>query len=261
LRNSVYVPNSQNLSLAWCEVFDALMQRGVQELGPVVVSIREFDEQSKPIELLGVRQRLDKELEVLTGRSVDDVASTLFPESLWNPALSDGGKDLYRRFRAIWPRLQQRSRLNANGSYFQRLIDYRESEKKTVNQLDEIVRTYKGGLKRRSAFQASIYDPASDHTDQPYQGFPCLQQLSFAPSKNSLTVTGYYMLQYAVDRAYGNYLGLCRIGRFMAAQMGLHLERVVCISSVLTLGKEKQHLLALAKDVSAASKEAEDAKV
>jgi N-glycosylase/DNA lyase len=82
-----------------------------------------------------------------------------------------------------------------------------------------------------------------------------LQQLSFAPSGKELTVTGYYMLQYAVDRAYGNYLGLCRLGRFMAQQMDLRLKRVICISSVLTLGKAKQHLQGLAKDVRALSKE------
>ncbi|HEY2922927.1 MAG TPA: thymidylate synthase [Candidatus Binatia bacterium] len=259
LSSDVFVPTSGNLSLAWAEVFAVLMERGTAEVGPAVVTVSDFDENGNPNEVLGIRERVDKELELLTGRSVDDVATTIFPISLWNPNLKDDGKALFARFAKIWPRLQERSRLNAKGSYFQRLTAYNGPNGKTINQLENVIETYKDGLRRRSAFQASIYDPGQDHTDQPYQGFPCLQQLSFAPSGKDLTVTGYYMLQYAVDRAYGNYLGLCRLGRFMAQQMNLRLRRVVCISSVLMLGKKKQDLQDLAKDVRALTKEQESA--
>ena len=34
-------------------------------------------------------------------------------------------------------------------------------------------------------------------------------------------MTGFYATQYVVERAYGNYLGLCRLGEFMAHEMGL----------------------------------------
>lgn len=231
------------------------MERGVNELGPVVVTISEFDEDENPREIDGIRARLDKELETLTGRSVDDVATTIFPSSLWNPALDDEGKALFKRFNKIWPRLQQRTRLNAKGSYFQRLTAYPASNGKPINQLVKIVDAYRNGLRRRSAFQASIFDPTQDHTTQPYQGFPCLQHVAFAPKGRSLTVTGYYVLQYAVDRAYGNYLGLCRLGKFMARQMKLRLDRVDCISSVLTLGKGKGDLREFARDVSSLAKD------
>lgn len=253
--SEVFIPASENLSLAWAEVFAALMGRGTAELGPVVVMISDFDDAGNPNEIKQIRERVDKELDRLTGRSVDDVATTIFPASLWNPNLNDGGKSLFARFEKIWPRLQERTALNSKGSYFQRLTAYNGPNGKTINQLENVIETYKDGLRRRSAFQASIYDPAQDHTKEPYQKFPCLQQLSFAPSGKELTVTGYYMLQYAVDRAYGNYLGLCRLGRFMAQQMDLRLKRVICISSVLTLGKAKQDLQGLAKDVLALSKE------
>ncbi len=39
-------------------------------------------------------------------------------------------------------------------------------------------------------------------------------------------------MQYLFERAYGNYLGLKRLGDFMAHEMSLTLERVVCIAAV-----------------------------
>jgi hypothetical protein len=42
-------------------------------------------------------------------------------------------------------------------------------------------------------------------------------------------------MQYLFERAYGNYLGLVRLGRFMAHEMGLQLERVVCMAAVAKL--------------------------
>jgi hypothetical protein len=35
-----------------------------------------------------------------------------------------------------------------------------------------------------------------------------------------------------IKRAYGNYLGLARLGHFMAVEMGLRLERMTCIAAV-----------------------------
>jgi hypothetical protein len=52
-----------------------------------------------------------------------------------------------------------------------------------------------------------------------------------------MVATGFYIMQYAFDRAYGNYLGLCRLGRFMAKQLDVPLSRVVCISSHAAMGK------------------------
>jgi hypothetical protein len=45
-------------------------------------------------------------------------------------------------------------------------------------------------------------------------------------------------MQYMFRRAYGNYLGLVRLGRFMAHEMGFHCDRVICVASV---GKVERH--------------------
>jgi hypothetical protein len=68
--------------------------------------------------------------------------------------------------------------------------------------------------------------------------FPCLQQVTFAPTDNQdLIVSGNYATQYLLDRAYGNYLGLCRLGLFMAKHMGLTFSQMNCISTVAQRGE------------------------
>jgi hypothetical protein len=38
------------------------------------------------------------------------------------------------------------------------------------------------------------------------------------------------------DRGYGNYLGLCRLGSFMAGEMGLTFRQLTCVVSCAELG-------------------------
>ena len=101
----------------------------------------------------------------------------------------------------------------------------------------------------RSALQAAIFDPTKDHTNQRMRGFPCLQQVAFAPQgADGLMVTGLYATQYIFERAYGNYLGLCRLGRFMAQEMGKQLTQVTCVASPAKGGdKTKGYLRELAR--------------
>jgi hypothetical protein len=248
----MFVPESTNLSLAWAELFLALMERSGGELDLAVTTIEDFDRGLNPVEVKPIRSRLDAELAELSGRNVSDVADTIFPFSLWNPNAKDAGEAVYKRFARIWPRLRKRSRLNAKGMYFQRMVAYNDRKGGAVNQLQHVIETYKKGNHRRSALQVSIFDPIEDHSDARISGFPCLQQVAFTPMPDGLTVTGQYILQYAVDRAYGNYLGLCRLGHFMSAEMGVPLKRVVCISNYVKLGRNKAKLNSLAADVRAA---------
>ena len=84
------------------------------------------------------------------------------------------------------------------------------------------------------------------------QGFPCLQQVGFAKvGEDGLAVTGFYPMQYVFERAYGNYLGLCRLGKFMAAQMGLRMVRMTCVAGVAMLGENKMDLRRISSDVQA----------
>lgn len=233
----LYVAKATQLSYAWAEVFLALLKPGVTKLSPVVVTLTEFDDHQLPIENPGVRCALD---EVLKGKQTcRTVASTIFPNSLWRPRLQDNAQDLYARYERLWHRIEA-CRLNSHGVYFRRMTAYSPKmvsvEFEPINQLRHVIDTYGQGNHRHSALQASIFDPTRDHSDARQRGFPCLQQVAFGVFQGGLEVTGFYALQHHITKAYGNYLGLCWLGRFMAKQMNLTLKSVTCIASVLSLG-------------------------
>ena len=183
--------------------------------------------------------------------SCHEVANTIFPISLWNPEADR--KQLYERYRRIMPNVLTYRR-NRHGVYFQRLIAFGHGSAyggDDVNQLEHIIQTWHGGNRRRSALHAAIFDPYKDHTHQRMRGFPCLQQVAFAPQgSDGLAVTGFYATQYIFERAYGNYLGLCRLGRFMAQEMGKQLTQVTCVASRALRDRPKGVLQGMAGEIS-----------
>ena len=108
------------------------------------------------------------------------------------------------------------------------MIDFKNS----LNQLNEVIKIYKNGYKRRSAHQVSIWDPCRDLRNEPYSRFPCLQHVVFQCVKEKLIVVGFYATQYIFERAYGNYLGLCNLGKFMAHELDIPLAQVKCYIGV-----------------------------
>jgi hypothetical protein len=242
-----------NLSVAWIRAMDAALDGGAHELAPLVLTVSGFRDDGSPEEVLPVRGLIDQELarvwaaeeekkkrkEIAKGKSsakptkpltCQTVANTIFPASLWNRDLPR--ERLYERFRKIYPALK-REKGNQRGTYFHRLVGYPDAPE-GGNQLESIIKMFRGGLGRRSAFQAAITYPKKDMVASPLLGFPCLQQVAFTPNRKqgTLAVTGFYGMQYMVERAYGNYLGLARLGHFMAVGMGLQLERMTCIAAI-----------------------------
>jgi hypothetical protein len=47
-----------------------------------------------------------------------------------------------------------------------------------------------------------------------------------------MAVNGFYAMQYLFERAYGNYLGLCRLGNFVAHELGLELVQMNCMVGI-----------------------------
>lgn len=224
----------KNLTDAWGSALSLLLEKGKKEIQPLIVTVKDFD-QNIPKENLHIRDEIDKLHRNKKKFNSHTVANTIFPKSLWNPAKERSL--LYERFRRIFPKILEHDRVGKRyGRYFDRMIDYGNSSHK-VNQLEYILSTIKKGNKRRSAYQVSIIDPLIDHTDQRMRGFPCLQQVAFSPLKGGgLSITGFYPYQYIFDRAYGNYLGLCWLGHFMAHELGLELKEMTCIAGIATLG-------------------------
>jgi hypothetical protein len=213
--------NEENLSVAWAKAFLEAAGDHRNDLSPLFLTIHGFNRGMVKEDNV-IRGALDRCLK----NDCNTVANTIFPRSLWNPNKSR--KQLFDRYFEVLP-LVRKCPANRNGVYFERLIAFRENVK-NGNQLDHIIHTYMKGNHRISALQAIIFDPLRDHTNQRRRGFPCLQSVSFTPiGKNGLSVIGFYPHQYLFAKAYGNYLGLCRLGEFMAHEFKRELVEMTCV--------------------------------
>jgi hypothetical protein len=190
--------------------------------------------QGGPEEDATVRSSLDQVLFENDMGSIQTVASTIFPNSMWNP--NRPKEQLFERYMRAFPKIRK-YRSNSRGTYFQRLINYPTFKVPGFNQLKHVIETYLGGNHRRSALQASLIVPEVDLNNAPLQGFPCMQQIAFVPNSKTVTlhVVAFYPHQYLFRRAYGNYLGLIQLGRFAAHEMRLTLTDVTCVSAIADL--------------------------
>ena len=223
------------VSLAWGRALQIVARPGRNEMAPLTVAITGTDAKQVLSEDPVIRKELDTVLELEGMQAVETVANTIFPQSLWNPALSR--KALFDRYLKILPTLRRKWRANIHGTYFERMIANGPDE--TENQLDFGLKTYRKGF-RRSVLQVGVFDPRQDHSASARRGFPCLQHLSFVPDKGgNLSVNAFYASQYIVERAYGNYLGICRLGRFVAHELGVPLTRVTCHVGLAALDTTK----------------------
>lgn len=220
-----------SLDDAWLGACGAAVRSPGREASPLVVSIDGLGN-AVGTRSSDVGQELDRLYAANGMGSVETVANTIFPSGIWNPRRPK--EELFARYLKIVPRLRRYPK-NRHGLYFERLINFpgRKGEAGT-NQLAHIIDTYKGGNHRRTALQASLFSPEDDLNNSQQWGFPCLQQVAFAPDPRggSLSVTGFYAVQYLFERAYGNYLGLARLGEFVGRELGMRLARVTCVSSV-----------------------------
>jgi hypothetical protein len=236
-----------NLSHAWaCALLQVIDNPG-KEISPLVISVTGFKDEG-PIEDKNVRAALDVALKRQGEQSISTVANTIFPYSLWRRYGYERQEFYSRYINNFLPRAKAiESNKNSRGLYFERLIAF-DGGPYNGNQLEHIILEYKGrsGV-RKSMFQASIFDPRRDHTRAAQLPFPCLQHVSFVPDTQeaTLTLNAFYATQQLFNKAYGNYLGLCKLGIFMAREMGLTFHRMNCFVGVEKLeriGKESENL-------------------
>ena len=235
-----------NLSLAWAEAFLALRERSGHRVSPLTLSFTGIAD-GQVTEVPGIRGALDDTLKASDMQKVQSVANTIFPLSLWRHAKGDRAA-LYAEYRANLPEyVAMEPHKNRRGLYFARLIAYGmdavsgeqlayvppDSIPEGGNQLEFIIQHCKAGV-RQSMFQASIFDPARDHTAAAQLPFPCLQHVTFVHDfkAGTLALNAFYATQQLFEKGYGNYLGLARLGNFVAGEIGLSLERVTCFVGI-----------------------------
>lgn len=245
-----------NLSNAWAKLFFLVINSGSTKASTVLLSLRGFKD-GDAIEDLTIREALDDCLSTQNKQSVNTIANTIFPINLWKRVGYDR-QALYVKYLENFPRIKSLGcHKNNRGTYFQRLIAYGGDVQKgkrldqcNGNQLEHIIDGYLNSRMRYTMLQASIFDPNRDHTLATRLGFPCLQHLQFIPDQKekTLTVNAYYATQQILEKAYGNYLGICRLSSFMAHEMKLSLDQVnffIGLAKLDTVKKRSNEIITL----------------
>ncbi len=239
--------SSTNLSYAWAKALLGVAEKGLKGPLPLCVTITGFDS-DEPVEDSEVRRVLDEELVAKGKNPIDISALVVFPYRMWKRR----GCPPCREFsdfctKTYVPRLKARNNINRRGLYFERMMHYEYYDSDGTlhchDQLEYVIHWWRrqrreGKRPRRSGLQVACFDPRLDHKELPRLAFPCLQQVGFSygEDKDELTVNAFYPTQFVFDRAYGNYLGLCHLGAFMARQIGVKLVQMNCFVGCAQLG-------------------------
>lgn len=246
-----------DLAVAWAKAYLRMRQTPGREIAPFAVSIHSPSGIALPDSLAHQMVRALDECLKSDGEDyqpVEMVAFTIFPDRIWK--LCAGNRDEFYREAMLSLRAFSRwePTKNRGGMYFGRLFGFGADHKtgKSLgykaakamvdaggNQIEHVVRQLKESVRKgktvaRMQLQAATFDPMRDLTTSGQPCFPCLQHIAFNTDiKNKvLHLSAFYATQQLYVKAYGNWLGLCRLGAFVAGQSGLRLTRFTCFANV-----------------------------
>jgi hypothetical protein len=245
--------SAANVSAAWIRTLEAARAAPGGRRAHLVTAVADPGH-----EIQGVRHALDTALTARGLWSIDTVAETIFPTSLyrdphytWTPAstpaetkqLDDAAAELYDTYLDILPLLRT-MRANKQGTYFSRMITWPGKEAGGTNQLALRVKRLRSEarLNHRTLNTLDI-DVAADALaaeEPPIEGvqvyavsdvrtrsFPCLTHIDLTLLNGELHCTAVYRHQYLVEKAYGNLVGLANLMRFLAQQGGCAVGELV----------------------------------
>lgn len=261
-------------SAAWLNVVDLAAATHPERLLHLHLTITEPGSEDS-----AVRATVDAMLAALGKAPVQTVVNTLFPAAL--AQLSKSPEELSSRYGNMYKRIQRESGANGRGTYFGRLVCY-PARDKPVNQLTRLIeqlRRDEDAVRSRPAaiYEATISTAASvpqqdrqplddDEADEDLasaisvpiyaptpdtipQGFPCLSHLSWQRHHGHLHLLAQYRHQYLIERAYGNYLALGLLQRYVATAAGLQVGQLSVDAGLATMeippSTLKKHLTTL----------------
>jgi thymidylate synthase len=180
------------------------------------------------------------------------VAYTIFPQEFFSrnqraEHLFNG----YNRRNGLYERLQRRyARHGSWGTYFRRMTYY-DGGGTPVNQLENVIRAINTRENVSKAALTIVIQKPGGETTRPLGG-PCLNYLAIQAERNADTTLGLlavYRNHDFLQKAYGNYWGLCNLLRFLARETGMVAGPVTCISSHAYVDKHKPALRAFVENL------------
>ena len=230
------------LSEAWIDTLGAVLGAGGR--GVNVITSWHADN-----EVVEVRAVLDEFIATRPTPSkawqrwpVETVANTIFAADLYEEAL---GTDALANFAELYLEgFEIAKPASPGGEYCHRLVAWPGPDGEPINQLAEVaakLRRYADSNDRSyrysSNYEIAVENPVLDLRTQlpgrnrdPY-GFPCLSHISLTVVDGVVHLTALYRNQHLIRKAYGNYLGLGRLGQALCHHAGLELGTVTVIAT------------------------------
>jgi hypothetical protein len=199
------------------------------------------------VEETGIRKVLDTMLACEKKDRVSTVANTIFPSALYIPEkLGDKAAEHFYEQAADFRQIARRHKANRCGRYIDRMLEW-EGRKGVVNQLEVMVQILKTEIAnsntKSSRYEMAFCTPEDYGThggdlriqqpdyDRSPMGFPCLSHISFTLEHGQLNLAAMYRNQYFFQKAYGNYVGLSGLMRFLCIEAGCEMGELLCIAT------------------------------
>jgi hypothetical protein len=237
---------AERLSDAWIAAMELLLAGNGMAVNLNVV----FD--AKAREDTTVTAQIDSVLADHGCWSVSTVANTIFPKALYHPHLGDDAAPrLYENYELSMRMHRRRPR--DKETYFNRLIAYpiappeKDDPKFPLNRdgswnqlrfYVERLRTQHLGSRRSSSYELGVSHPMDGElrlqapfTDKRLGSFPCLSHISLTLVDGHVHMNATYRNQTFVTRAYGNYVGLADLLRFIATEGGVEPGEVQVVAT------------------------------
>jgi hypothetical protein len=230
-----FLVQENSFQKAWIKAVKHLSQNHWNSYNLVVQFLDPFcidDDLHKKVE------EFSKEIDI---RSPKDVAYTIFPYNQYN----GDANELYSGYLdKFYPWTRKREH-RGWGTYFERMINYIDKNGKgRVNQLDNIISAINNReTVNTSAYTITITYPGGE-TIRPLGG-PCLNYLTIQMLPGNpvkLGLLAIYRNHEFLERAYGNYLGLCKLLNFINCETNTQPGYITCISSHAFVSGEKTNL-------------------
>jgi thymidylate synthase len=149
----------------------------------------------------------------------------------------------------LFERIQNRKR--GWGSYFRRMTNYESEAGRIENQLENIIRAIETRTYTSTAAYTIVIQKPGGETIRP-RGGPCLNYIAVQLERGhsiQLGLLAVYRNHDFLERAYGNYWGLCNLASFIATETETTCGPLTCISSQAYVGGNKAALKSLVDSI------------
>jgi thymidylate synthase len=179
------------------------------------------------------------------------VAHTIFPQRFFTNGITRD--KLYEKYLRFFKRPRKEPR-HGWGTYFVRMISYSTPDG-DVDQLGGIINNIKDRSKNYGA-SYTIVIPCPHQDLNKIMGGPCLNYITIQTENTSgikdtkiINMLAVYRNHDFTKRAYGNYLGLCHLLKYIAHETNSQIGTLTCVSSHAFIQEYKRPLLEIANTI------------